>query len=73
MSRKPTADFSHISRAWPKLGEEPVLADLLADPVLHRVMRRDGVSMIELCNHIATARSRLGLKRFGGGPCRCAA
>jgi hypothetical protein len=52
---------------------EPALVDLLADPVVHLVMRRDGVSMTELCNHIATARARLGLARFGEGPCRCAA
>jgi hypothetical protein len=36
-------------------------------------MHRDSVSMKELCNHIATARARLGFTRFGDGPCRCAA
>jgi hypothetical protein len=64
---------SHISRAWLEPGTEPALVDLLADPVLHLVMRRDGVSMTELCNHITAARARLGLARFGAGPCRCAA
>ena len=67
------AGFSHISRAWLEGGKEPALAELLADPLLHLVMRRDGVGMTELCNHIATARARLGLARFGEGPCRCAA
>lgn len=69
----PRADFSHVSRAWLEPGQEPTLIDLLADPVVHLVMRRDGLSMTELCNHIAVARGRLGFKRVGDGPCRCAA
>ena len=73
MGRQWSADFSHVSRQWLEPGQEPVLVDLLADPVVHLVMRRDGVSMAELCNHIATARARLGFARFAGGPCRCAA
>jgi hypothetical protein len=73
MGRKQGADFSHVSRAWLDPGQEPVLVELLADPLLHQVMRRDGVSVTELCNHIAAARSRLGLGDFGQGPCRCAA
>ena len=73
MSSKQRADFSHVSRAWLEPGQEPVLVDLLADPLLHLTMRRDGVSMTDLCNHIAVARGRLGLGHFGQGPCRCAA
>jgi hypothetical protein len=73
MGKQWSADFSHVSRQWLEAGLEPALVDLLADPVVHLVMRRDGVSMTELCNHIATARAQLGLTRFGGGPCRCAA
>ena len=73
MGRQHGADFSHVSRAWLEAGKEPALTELLADPVLHLVMRRDGIAMAELCNHIATARARLGLARFGEGPCRCAA
>lgn len=68
MSVQQRAGFSHISRRWLEPGEEPVLRDLLADPLLHLVMRRDGVSMTELCNHISQARVRLGF-----APCRCAA
>jgi len=73
MGNRSKADFSHVSRAWLEPGQEPALLDLLADPVLHLVMRRDGLSMAELCNHIAVARSRLGFGGFGEGPCRCAA
>ena len=73
MGKQRSGDFSHVSRQWLEAGREPALVDLLADPVVHLVMRRDGVSMKELCNHIATARSRLGFARFGEGPCRCAA
>jgi hypothetical protein len=68
-----SANFSHVSRQWLEAGQEPALADLLVDPLLHLVMRRDSVSMAELCNHITAARARLGLERFGSGPCRCAA
>lgn len=73
MGKQWSADFSHVSRQWLEAGQEPSLVDLLADPVVHLVMRRDGVSMKELCNHIARARARLGFARFGEGPCRCAA
>jgi hypothetical protein len=67
------ADFSHVSRQWLEAGTEPALVDLLADPVVHAVMRRDSVTMTELCNHVAAARAQLGFARFGGGPCPCAA
>lgn len=73
MGKQRSADFSHVSRRWLEAGQEPGLVDLLADPVVHLVMRRDGISMSELCNHIAAARARLGFARFGEGPCRCAA
>ena len=73
MGKQWSAHFSRVSRQWLEAGQEPALVDLLADPLVHLVMRRDGVSMKELCNHIATARARLGFARFGEGPCRCAA
>lgn len=73
MSSRQKPDFSHVSRAWLETGQEPPLAELLADPVTHLVMRRDGVGMTELCNHVAVARARLGFARFSEGPCRCAA
>ena len=73
MGRQWHADFSHVSRQWLEAGQEPALVDLLADPLVRLVMRRDGVSVSDLCNHIATARTRLGFAHFGDGPCRCAA
>lgn len=73
MGKQWNADFSHVSRQWLEAGREPALVDLLADPLVHLVMRRDGVSIKELCNHIACAQTRLGFGRFGDGPCRCAA
>ena len=73
MGGQRSADFSHVSRQWLEADREPTLVDVLADPLVHLVMRRDGVSMKELCNHIATARARLGFAKFGEGPCRCAA
>jgi hypothetical protein len=46
-----------------RLTGEPSLQDLLADPCLHAVMRRDGVDMICLLNMIAVARLRLSSER----------
>ncbi len=42
-----------------RLHGEPRLQDLLADPCLHAVMRRDGVEMTALLTVIAAARSCL--------------
>ena len=47
-----------------RLTGEPSLRDLLADPCLHAVMRRDGVDMICLLNMIAVARTRLSPDRL---------
>jgi hypothetical protein len=56
------------NRLWRKAGEEPDLADVLADPLVHLVMRRDGVSLAQLESVIARARAALRV-----GLCRCAA
>jgi hypothetical protein len=42
-----------------RLYGEPALQDLLADPCLHAVMRRDGVEMPTLLTMITAARMRL--------------
>jgi hypothetical protein len=34
----------HESQPWGRPGVEPALSDVLADPLVHAVMRRDGVS-----------------------------
>jgi hypothetical protein len=41
---------------------EPSLDDLLEDPVLHAMLRRDRVSRDELMTIISGARLRLGLR-----------
>jgi hypothetical protein len=56
------------NRLWRNAGEEPDLADVLADPIVHLVMRRDGVSLAQLQSVIARARAALRV-----GLCRCAA
>jgi hypothetical protein len=56
------------AREWLGAGREPALADVLADPLVHLLMRRDGVSPAQLDAVIAAARSRLG-----GNPGRCCA
>ncbi len=49
-----------IRRSYENAGEEPELLDLLSDPVTHAVMRRDGVTLADLCAVIRAGRHRLG-------------
>jgi len=44
---------------WGKPGTEPPLCEVLADPLVHAVMRRDGVSRAALDSVIARAQRRL--------------
>lgn len=53
---------------WAKAGIEPRLEEVLADPVVHLVMRRDRVSERELRAVIERARARLS-----NAPCCCCA
>lgn len=53
---------------WGVAGVEPKLCDLLDDPLIHLVMRRDGVTRAELRAVIRDAQRALGV-----GLCRCAA
>lgn len=53
---------------WREAGEEPALAEVLTDPLVHLVMRRDGVSRAQLEAVIARAQMALRSRL-----CRCAA
>ncbi|MCW9034713.1 MAG: hypothetical protein OQJ97_10890 [Rhodospirillales bacterium] len=44
---------------------EPPLAEVLADPIVHAVMKRDGVTMEELSGHINQAQHTLVVKNAG--------
>jgi hypothetical protein len=44
---------------WRVAGVEPALSEVLRDPVVHQVMRRDGVTFDELAAVIAQARTSL--------------
>ena len=44
---------------WRQAGIEPPLADVLRDPVVQAVMRRDGVTPDELLRVIAEAQAQL--------------
>lgn len=59
-------------RTYETAGEEPDLHELLADPVIHAVMRRDGVSTAELWAVIRTGRCLLGAEcdALGCNPAR---
>jgi hypothetical protein len=53
---------------WREAGIEPSLREVLSDPLVHQVMRRDGVTLGELARVIAQAQATL--RR---GLCRLAA
>ena len=50
---------SDVAAAWREAGHEPGLGEVLADPLVHLVMRRDGVTLPELEGVVAAARARL--------------
>jgi hypothetical protein len=54
---------------WGTDAGEPALVEVLADPVVHLVMRRDGVTLDQLRAVIARAQARLRRDPC----CRCAA
>jgi hypothetical protein len=54
-------------QAWREAGKEPSLREVLADPLVHLVMRRDGVTLAQLEAVIARAKERRSLC------CLCAA
>jgi hypothetical protein len=58
------------ARPWSADGCEPHLEDVLADPIVHQVMRRDGVEPAQLRALIAVVRAR---QRGKPRDCLCAA
>jgi len=58
------------ARPWSAGGCEPCLDDVLADPIVHQVMRRDGVEAAQLRALIAVVRAR---QRGKPRDCLCAA
>jgi hypothetical protein len=54
---------------WARAGIEPRLEEVLADPLVHQVMRRDGVTEAALRGVIDRAQAR----RPSAFCCRCAA
>ena len=46
--------------AWSEAGPEPKLSEMLADPIVHLVMRRDGLTMDDLHAAVRLGRARLG-------------
>ena len=53
--RQRRSDESMINRAWLEAGTEPALAELYADPVLHLLLRRDGISLADVQRAVACA------------------
>ena len=50
---------AHAATAPHRATGEPELGELLDDPILHAVLRRDGISLGDLHAAIARARARL--------------
>jgi hypothetical protein len=50
-----------VQGVWTAAGEEPALNEILYDPIVELVMRRDRISRGEVLRAVHTARARLGL------------
>lgn len=46
-------------KAWSEAGQEPKIEDLMADPIVHLVMRRDGLTADQVWHWISEAQRRL--------------
>lgn len=55
---------------WTEAGVEPGLVETLMDPLVHLVMKRDGVSMPELLDVVVRARLQLFGRGIACGPDR---
>lgn len=47
------------SKAWSEAGIEPSLTEVLGDPIVHLVMRRDGVSLDDVRAAVRLGQARL--------------
>ena len=47
------------NEAWETAGTEPRLSELLADPILHLVLRRDRITLTQVEAAVRAARERL--------------
>ena len=63
-------DALHECQPWGRPGIEPPLSEVLADPIINAVMRRDGVSSAALEAVVAHAQRRLRQSRALGSPPR---
>jgi hypothetical protein len=52
-------DMAMMSRYYLSPRREPQLDEVLADPVVHMVMARDGVTLADMRDVVSNARSRL--------------
>jgi hypothetical protein len=55
----PIAEEGDMSHRYQKGGVEPPLDELLVDPIVHLVLRRDHINVGDLTRYIAEARDRL--------------
>jgi len=64
---------SRVAReSWDQAGQEPRLADLLSDPLLHLLMGRDRLVLADVEAAIALARSALRRRLCSAGDFCCA-
>lgn len=66
----PASSPTRRADVWRAAGKEPEIADVLADPVVHLVMRRDGVTSAQLRSVIAEAQALLARRLCGLGLAR---
>jgi hypothetical protein len=61
-SLEPTINRWRRAEAWRAAGTEPTISEILVDPIVHLVMRRDGVAVSDVVGVLAAARASLGIE-----------
>lgn len=58
--------ISRISRQknWAGAGLEPLLSEILSDPIVHLVMARDGLTPADVWPQLQAAQARLRTRRY---------
>lgn len=56
---KPRSLRPHPADRWQDAGVEPTLSEVLSDPLIHLILRRDGLNLDDLRRAIADGQSKL--------------
>ena len=59
-NRKMMRSPAGLARRWERCGAEPPIEEMLSDPVIEAVLRRDGLTRQDVLAVVETARHRIG-------------